>query len=105
MTRRVVLSIRAGNYISSEVAYLRRHSIRAARRFREIVELVRRNLERFDEIGGTLDAPPIPGLRRLVVQEYLFDYMPGDPIVIVSVRHGRQRPEAWETSYVSEEDE
>jgi plasmid stabilization system protein ParE len=104
MTRRVVLSKNADAYVTREVAYLRRHSIRGAKRFRAIVDMVRRNLSRFDELGGALDAPPLPNLRRLVAGDYLFDYLPGNPVVIVTIRHGRQQPEEWESSHLPDDE-
>jgi hypothetical protein len=41
-------------------------------------------------IGFERDAPPVPGVRRLLVGDYLMDYFPGDIIEIVAIRHGRQ---------------
>ena len=95
MSRRVVFSFRANAYVLQELTYLRSRSRSGAVRFRKIIEMAKRHLERFDEIGTAHSAPPLPGLRRLVIQDYLLDYMPGNPVVVLSIRHGRQC-EPWE---------
>ena len=33
----------------------------------------------------------MPGIRRLIVGDYILDYFPGETIMIVAIRHGRQR--------------
>lgn len=89
--KRVILSKNAQSYILREASYLRQFSPVAARRFVERLREARRHLATFEELGFKRDAPPVPGVRRLVVGNYLLDYLPGETIVVLAIRHGRQQ--------------
>ena len=48
-------------------------------------------LAQFPDAGFERAAPPVPGVRRLVVGDYLIDYcMVSDDVVILLIRHGAQ---------------
>jgi plasmid stabilization system protein ParE len=96
--KRVLLAPKARAFLVSEAAYLRDNSPRAAERFLDRMREARRSLGRFEQLGFAHDALPLPGIRRLVVGDYLLDYFPGDPVMIVAIRHSRQR----ETAIVSD---
>jgi len=89
--KRVLLAPAARAFLLSEASYLRQHSPRAAERFLERLREARRSLDRFDQLGFSHDALPIPGIRRLIVGDYILDYFPGETIMIVAIRHARQR--------------
>ncbi|PZN93056.1 MAG: type II toxin-antitoxin system RelE/ParE family toxin [Hyphomicrobiales bacterium] len=88
--KRVLLSPKARAFLLSEAGYLRKHSPRAAERFLDRLREARRSLSRFDQLGFSQDALPLPGIRRLIMGDYMLDYFPGETIVIVAIRHGRQ---------------
>ena len=88
--KRVLLSPKARAFLLSEAGYLRKHSPRAAERFLERLREARRSLSHFDQLGFSQDALPVPGIRRLIVGDYVLDYFPGEIIMIVAIRHGRQ---------------
>lgn len=74
----------------SEAKYLRDHSPVAAARFLARMREARRSLARFEQLGFEHDALPLPGIRRLIVGDYILDYFPDNPVMIVAVRHSRQ---------------
>jgi len=88
--KQVLLAPKARAFLLAEARYLRDRSPRAADRFLDRLRDARRSLGRFDQIGFAHDALPIPGIRRLVVGDYLLDYFSGDVITVVAIRHGRQ---------------
>jgi plasmid stabilization system protein ParE len=88
--RRVLLAPKARAFLLSEAKYLRERSTGAAERFLDRMRQARRLLARFEQLGFERDALPIPGIRRLIIGDYAMDYFPGDTIMIVSIRHGRQ---------------
>ncbi|WP_163271439.1 type II toxin-antitoxin system RelE/ParE family toxin [Chelativorans alearense] len=95
---RVRLSGSARTYLRAEAAYLRKYSPRAAKTFLDRMAEARKNLARFPELGRGIESLPISGSHRLVVGDYLLDYdlVDGD-VVIVSIRHGQQKPLTQET--------
>jgi plasmid stabilization system protein ParE len=49
--------------------------------------------QRSPELGFATDGLPIPGMRRLIVGNYLLDYeISGEVVLVVAIRHGRQTP-------------
>lgn len=88
--KKVVLAGQARSFLLAEAAYLRARNPGAADRFVQRLREARANLTRFEAIGFERDAPPVPGTRRLVVGDYLLDYLVGERIEIVAIRHGRQ---------------
>jgi plasmid stabilization system protein ParE len=89
--KRVILSQDVRAFVLRETNYLRQHSPAAAIRFAARLREARQLLSNFDHAGFVRDAPPVPGLRRLVVGDYLIDYFPGKTVLIVAMRHGRQQ--------------
>ena len=92
--KRVLLVPKARSFLLSEASYMRSHSQLAGDRFLGRIREARRALGRFDELGFPNDALPVPGLRRLIIGDYVLDYVPGDPVMIVAMRHGRQSENA-----------
>jgi plasmid stabilization system protein ParE len=88
--KKVVLAGQARAFVLAEAAYLKARNPQAAERFVERLREARVNLARFEAIGVERDAPPVPGTRRLVVGDYLLDYLITQRIEIVAIRHGRQ---------------
>jgi plasmid stabilization system protein ParE len=88
--KKVVLAGQARAFLLAEAAYLRARNPLAADRFVQRLREARVNLARFEAIGFERDAPPVPGTRRLVVGDYLLDYLIAERIEIVAIRHGRQ---------------
>lgn len=88
--KKVVLAGQARAFLLAEAAYLRARNPAAAIRFVERLREARVNLARFEALGFERDAPPVTGLRRLVVGDYLLDYLVAERIEIVAIRHGRQ---------------
>lgn len=89
---KVILSPAADTYIRSEASYLMARSPRAAAQFRANLRQLRRDLERFPEIGHPTTDLPVQGVRRFVIGAYLVDYeLRKDAVVILAIRHGRER--------------
>lgn len=88
--KRVVLSGSARAFLLAEATYLRTRNPAAADRFVLRLREARVNLARFEALGFERDAPPVPGVRRLVVGDYLLDYVVMTAIEIVAIRHARQ---------------
>jgi plasmid stabilization system protein ParE len=88
--KRVVLSASARSFLLAEATYLLARNPVAAERFVARLREARTNLARFEALGFERDAPPVPGIRRLVVGDYLLDYGISDVIEVVAIRHGRQ---------------
>ncbi len=90
-----VVSSLARDYIRSEAAYLKKRSPQAAAHFRDDLTKLRQNLLHFPRLGHENEELPIPGVRRVVMGDYLVDYeIRDDAIVILKVRHGQQKPPA-----------
>jgi plasmid stabilization system protein ParE len=90
---KVRLSGNARSYLRKETEYLRKRSARAAKDFVDRMRMARSNISAFTDIGAANTEFPVPGLRRLVVGDYLIDYeMGADEINILAIRHGRQSP-------------
>lgn len=102
---RVLLSKDASSFARREASYLRRHSPKAAARFTQRLIEARRILASFPNIGPDQETPTYPGLRRLIVGDYILDYLLGDPIRVVGLRHGRQQPPDWEGARSISEDD
>src|SRR5271157_4192879 len=80
-------------YLRDEAKYLRKRSPAAARALSAAMRKARENLANFGELGFAKEGLPIPGMRRLIVGNYLLDYeISGDVILVVAIRHGRQKP-------------
>ena len=90
---KVVLSPDARDYVKTEASYLMARSPRAALEFRDSLRRLQQELARFPQLGHAPDDLPFPGVRRFVLGSYLFDYeIRASTIVILAIRHGRQRP-------------
>jgi plasmid stabilization system protein ParE len=90
---KVRFSSEARRYLAREAAYLRERSPSGAARFQRIVERARRQIASFPESGLTESIVAIAGARRIVVEEYLFDYDLADGVAtIMIVRHSRNTP-------------
>ena len=75
------------------IAYIRRDSPGAARRFRERAEQILRRLEKFADSGRVIPEFPELPYREVIVPPYRFFYRrEGDTIWIASVWHGAQLP-------------
>nr|WP_178111531.1 type II toxin-antitoxin system RelE/ParE family toxin [Rhizobium skierniewicense] len=89
----MVVSPIARDYIKSEATYLRKRSPQAALHFRDDLARLRNNLLQFHHIGHEAEDLPLPGIRRFVMGVYLVDYeVRHHEIVILTVRHGQQKP-------------
>jgi len=100
--KRVLLAPKARSFLLSEASYLRSNSQRAADRFLTRIREARRALGRFEDLGFPNDALPLPGLRRLIIGDYVLDYVPGDIVMIVAMRHGRQSESAIITDEIDD---
>jgi plasmid stabilization system protein ParE len=90
---KVLMSENARAYVHREARYLSKHSPSAAKSFSERMKEARKNLRAFNEMGFESEELPIPGMRRLIVGDYLLDYeILESEIHIVAIRHGRQLP-------------
>jgi len=90
---KVRVSDDARAYLLRETAYLRKLSPAAAKNLSRQMKIARRDLGAFKNLGFESDELPVPGMRRLIVGDYLLDYEVGkDEIHIVAIRHGRQLP-------------
>ncbi|MBD8685572.1 MULTISPECIES: type II toxin-antitoxin system RelE/ParE family toxin [unclassified Rhizobium] len=90
---KLVVSPLARDYIKSEAAYLRKRSPQAALHFRDDLARLRNNLLQYPHIGHEAEDLPIAGIRRFVMGVYLVDYeVRRNEIVILTVRHGQQKP-------------
>lgn len=88
---RVRLSSTARAFINRETRYLRERNMAAAENFLEHLREARCNLGRFPEVGRPSPLP-LPGLRRLVVGDYVLEYdLTPDAVEIIMIRHGRQQ--------------
>ena len=94
---KVILSPDARDYVKAEASYLMARSPRAALEFRDGLRRLQQELARFPQLGHPPDDLPFPGIRRFVVGSYLFDYeIRETTVVILAIRHGRQRPPGLE---------
>lgn len=94
---KVTVSPDAREYITTEGRYLRARHPGAARQFLDDVKKLRQALSQFPEMGRQTDEMPAPGVLRFVMGSYLVDYEVGeDDVVILKMRHGRQRPPSVE---------
>ena len=88
---KVRMSENARAYVLKETRYLRKYSPVAAKSFSARIKEARSVLGVFNKIGFESEELPIPGMRRLIVGDYLLDYEILDTeIRVVAVRHGRQ---------------
>ncbi len=90
MARHVVFSLRAKAWFDAELIYLGERSAAAARRMVERIATARRPLADFPQRGAR---GVVPGTRRLVVAPCVLTYREAtsDLVVILAIRHGRQR--------------
>ncbi len=80
-------------YLRDEAKYLRQRSPAAARALTAAMRKARQNLANFSELGFAKEGLPVPGMRRLIVGNYLLDYeISGDAVLVLAIRHGRQKP-------------
>lgn len=90
---RITLSAAAHEFLRRETAYLRSRDIGAATRFVAEMRSATRRLATYDRIGRPDHELPVPGLRRIVVRDYVVLYdVASDEIRVLAVRHGRQAP-------------
>ena len=90
MKLKVVVSDRVRKYLAAETNYLRKHSSTAHRHLVQRMREAARLLSEYP-LAGTDKVVPVPGLRRLVVDDYVLDYeVADDEVHILSMRHGRQ---------------
>ncbi len=90
---KITLSPDARDYAISEASYLRARNPAAAIRFQNDLKRLARHIGRFPEMGAESPEMPVPGVRRLVMGSYLVDYEIKDKVIIIlAIRHGRQRP-------------
>lgn len=90
---KVTLSPAATAYVRQEAAYLKDRQPLAARAFLDDLKRLRAGLERFPALGHLSPDLPYPGIHRLVMGAYLIDYRQRPTeILILSIRHGRERP-------------
>lgn len=83
----------ARSYLARETVYLRARSTTGAERLRRIVARARHQIETFPESGFTDSIVELAGARRIVIEEYIFDYDIGrDVATILVVRHSRNTP-------------
>lgn len=76
-----------------ETAYLRDRNAQAAQRFSATVRLALQRLAAYERLGSGADELPVPGLRRLVVGDYVLFYeIAGEEVLVLAARHGRQAP-------------
>jgi plasmid stabilization system protein ParE len=84
----VALSPRARAEIIQIATYLSEHSLPAAERFLRDIEKLQDRLGQFPQ-SGTLGL--IPGVRRIVVGDYLVSYrLRENTVQIFAIRHGRR---------------
>lgn len=89
---KVVLSTKARAYLNDEAKYLKERNTSAAESFIASVKQARVNLASFPNIGSSKASLRSGALRSLVVGDYILDYqVRKDEILVVSIRHGRQR--------------
>jgi plasmid stabilization system protein ParE len=83
----------ARTYLRREAGYLRRRDPATARNFAARMRAAAQSLAAFPNIGIESEGHPVPGVRRLIVGDYLLDYeIVGDEVHVVAARHGRQSP-------------
>ena len=71
--------------------YLRRHSTTAFKRLSDRLRQAKRLLSEHPHAGPSKPLP-VPGMRRLVIGDYVLDYeIRGDEVHILNMRHGRQQ--------------
>lgn len=88
---RVVVSHQVKEYLDTEKRYLRRHSATAHKRLAARLRDAFAMLARFP-LAGPERQLPVPGLRRLVVDDYVLDYeIRNNELHVLAMRHGRQR--------------
>lgn len=90
---KVTLSPAATAYVRREAAYLKDRQPLAARAFLDDLKRLRARLESFPALGQMSPDLPYPGMHRLVMGAYMVAYRhrPAE-ILILSIRHGRERP-------------
>lgn len=90
---KVRFSSEARRYVVREAAYLRERSPAGAVRFQAIVDRARRQISTFPDSGITDSIVALAGARRIMIEEYLFDYdVSGNVAVIQVIRHSRNTP-------------
>jgi toxin ParE1/3/4 len=91
MARLVIFSQRAESWVERELLYLREHSPAAARQLIQRLAAARQTLADFPQSGPRSS---VPGTRRLIMLPYVLTYRETAPdlVVIIDIRHGRQRP-------------
>ncbi len=87
---RVVFARRARLWLRNQTEYLLGRGPYAAEHLAERIDTAVRLLSRFPHSGAL---GPTPGTRRLVAVPYVLTYREATPdvIVILDIRHGRQR--------------
>ena len=91
--KRIRLSPAASAYVKAEANYLRSKSPAASAKFRNALEALTRNLVDFPGLGHQSVETTEAHLNRFVMYDYLVDYEIHDnAVLIIAIRHGRQRP-------------
>ena len=73
-------------YLRDEAKYLRQRSPAAARALTAAMRKARQNLANFSELGFAKEGLPVPGMRRLIVGNYLLDYeISGDAVLVLAI--------------------
>jgi plasmid stabilization system protein ParE len=87
---RVIISAKVQDFLRHERSYLQRHSTIAWKRLSDRLRRTRKLLAEFPQLGAEKPLP-IPGLRRLVMGDYVLDYeVRDDEVHVLNMRHGRQ---------------
>jgi plasmid stabilization system protein ParE len=87
---RVIISAKVQDFLRHERSYLQRHSTTAWKRLSDRLRRTRKLLAEFPQLGAEKPLP-IPGLRRLVMGDYVLDYeVRDDEVHMLNMRHGRQ---------------
>jgi len=89
----VLIAPYARFFLASEAKYLKARSPQAAGAFLDNLKRLKHHLSQFPRMGHASEDLPVPGVLRFVMGAYLVDYeMRDELIVILAIRHGRQRP-------------
>lgn len=90
---KVLVAPDARFFLASEAKYLKARSPQAAGALLGNLKRLKHNLSQFPRMGHAVEDMPVPGVLRFVMSAYLVDYeMRDELIVILAIRHARQRP-------------
>lgn len=90
---KVIFSPDARAYVAREAAYLKESNRAAGEQFPHDMKQFVTALGQFPSMGQETTDLPLRDLRRFVLGDYLIHYEVGaEAVVILSIRHGRERP-------------